>query len=175
MTVQEFKNLFSKIAERVVGHNPEADKGQFFMVDEEDFTKAAKNFLNLNSMCIDVSYPIDTTSEVQSTHTTTTTFMMNVSKAVPIDNFELQLITLEEAKIVAEKFIRYLYWIQRKHGGFGLKLGSQTRFVHSKFELKPLISSEIDNTCGRQVTLMFETPFSFCDSDIETDVKNIVW
>lgn len=175
MTIQEYKTLFSKIAEKVVGHNPTLPKGQFYMVDDEDFNKAAKNFLNLNRMCIDVSYPVDTLSEQNSTHLMLTTFVMNISKSVPLENFELQAAALEEAKGIAEKIVKYLFWIQRKNNGFGLKSGSLTKFLHSKLELKPLIANEIDNTCGRQMTLLFETPFDFCDATIEADVKSTQW
>jgi len=175
MTVQEYKNLFAKIAEKVVNHNPALTKGQFFMVDDEEFSKAAKNFLNLNRMCIDVSYPIDTLSETNGSHIQTTVFVMNISKSIPRDNFDLQVVTLQEAKEVGEKFARYLYFIQRKNSGFGLKAGSQTKFLHSKWELKPLLNDETDNTCGRQMTLMFETNFNYCDAEIEADVKNTDW
>lgn len=170
MTVQEYKTVFEKIATAVVGHDPTKTKGQFFMFDEEDFVSVSKVFLNLNKMCIEVGYPIDTTVVENGSQYTQTVFVFNISRIVPLDNFDDQLLAIQEALVVGEKMAKYLFWLQKKHKGFGIIANSQTKFDYSKFECKPLVAAENDNTSGRQMTVIFRTPFDFCDATIEADV-----
>jgi hypothetical protein len=174
MTVQQYKSVFEKIAIAVVGHDTAKTKGQFFMFDEEDFVSVSKVFLDLNKMCIEVGYPIDTTIIEDGKQYTQTVFVFNISRIVAIDNFDDQLLAIQEALIVGEKFVKYLFWLQQKYNGFGVMAGSQTKFDYAKFDFKPLVSSENDNTSGRQMTLVFRTPFDFCDAVIEADVASWV-
>jgi hypothetical protein len=113
MKIQEFKILFENIAKQLVNHVPGDERlSRFAMIDPMDFVVAAKTkLISLREFCIDVSYPFSTFSIEGNTNFEKITFLVNISKIVGKDAFDEQAVCLQEAKDIAQKFVRYLYWV----------------------------------------------------------------
>lgn len=176
MTIQDYKILFSQISTYVVNHNPAHERSHFFMADSEDYNTIEATSLDFNTMCIYVSYPIETIRRVDGKYWKYTNFIFDISKIVAKEDFTKEAEALQEAIETGDKFLKYLYWIQKKHNGFRLKTGSFTRLDINTLMVKPIIYEDPDYHVGQQYSIDFLDEFDFCDAEIEANVKNnVLW
>ena len=175
MTIQEYKSLFAQISTFVVNHNPLVERSHFFMADSNDYQTIEKTVLDFNEMCIYVSYPIETIRREEGKYWKHTNFIFDISKIVEKEDFQKEADALQEALEIGDKFLKYLYWIQKKNKGFRLKVGSLTQLNINTLLVKPIIYEDPDYHVGQQYSIDFMDEFDFCDATIENNVKVTTW